>query len=277
MTAITKTITTTTTTTTTTGHGLAFAFDTDTDTDTDTNAAAPQLLRISMSQAPETPTPQQLLVRRLGLRDYQPTWEAMRRFSDGRDPETPDQLWLLEHPPVFTLGQAGRPEHLLAPGAIPVVQTDRGGQVTYHGPGQLVAYLLLDLPRARIGVKTLVHLLEQAVIDLLAGYDIAAAARADAPGVYVDGAKIASVGLRVRHGRSYHGIALNLDLDLEPFQRINPCGHAGLAVTRLADLVGPIDQTRVQTTLAEGIAHALHVSPTWAPDAKLDRHGAPAP
>jgi lipoyl(octanoyl) transferase len=210
-----------------------------------------------------------LRIRRLGLRDYQPTWEAMRRFTDRRGPESPDELWLLEHPPVFTLGQAGRPEHLLAPGDIPVVQTDRGGQVTYHGPGQLVAYLMLDLPRARIGVKALVHRLEQAVIDLLAGYRIEAAARADAPGVYVDGAKIASVGLRVRHGRSYHGIAVNLDLDLEPFQRINPCGHAGLAVTRLADLIGPVDQAQVEKTLAEGIAQALQLTARWADDATL--------
>lgn len=204
-----------------------------------------------------------LLIRRLGLRDYQSTWQAMRRFTDRRDPGTPDELWLLEHAPVFTLGQAGRPEHLLAPGDIPVVHTDRGGQVTYHGPGQLVAYLLIDLPRARLGVKALVHGLEQVVIDLLAGHGIAAAARADAPGVYVDGAKIASVGLRIRHGCSYHGIALNLDLDLEPFSRINPCGHAGLAVTHLADLAGPVDQTRVETELAEGLAQALKRSPRW--------------
>ena len=177
-----------------------------------------------------------LRVRRLGLADYQDTWHAMRRFTDERDADTADELWLLEHPPVFTLGQAGRREHLLATGDIPVVQTDRGGQVTYHGPGQLVAYLLLDLRRAGIGIKRLVHGLEQAVIALLAEHDIDAAARQDAPGVYVDGAKIASVGLRVRRGCSYHGIALNVDMDLEPFLRINPCGHAGLPVTMLRRL-----------------------------------------
>jgi lipoyl(octanoyl) transferase len=204
-----------------------------------------------------------LLVRRLGRQDYRATWEAMRRFTDGREAETPDELWLLEHPPVFTLGQAGRPEHLLAPGDIPIVRTDRGGQVTYHGPGQLVAYLLLDLPRARVGVKALVNLLEQAVIDLLADYGIAATSRADAPGVYVDGAKIAAVGLRIRHGRSYHGIALNLDLDLAPFQRINPCGYAGLAVTRLSDLAGPVEQAQVETALATRLADALHQSIAW--------------
>jgi lipoyl(octanoyl) transferase len=188
----------------------------------------------------------------------------MRRFTDERGPETPDELWLLEHPPVFTLGQAGRHEHLLAPGDIPVVQTDRGGQVTYHGPGQLVAYLLLELPRVRIGVKALVHLLERTVIDLLADHGVFAAARPDAPGVYVDGAKIAAVGLRVRRGCSYHGIALNLDLEMEPFQRINPCGYAGLAVTRLTDLAGPVDNRQIEARLAERLAGALHLSPCWA-------------
>jgi len=216
-----------------------------------------------MSQAQRAGAPPALVVRSLGRRDYQATWEAMRRFTDERGPETPDELWLLEHPPVFTLGQAGRPEHLLAPGDIPVVQTDRGGQVTYHGPGQLIAYLLLALPRAHIGIKALVHLLEQSVIDLLADYDIVAVARTDAPGVYVEGAKIASVGLRVRRGCSYHGIALNLDLDLEPFQRINPCGYAGLAVTRLADLVGPMDNARIATRLAQRLADGLDLSARW--------------
>jgi lipoyl(octanoyl) transferase len=181
----------------------------------------------------------------------------MRRFTDGRDAGTADELWLVEHPPVFTLGQAGRPEHLLEPGEIPVIRTDRGGQVTYHGPGQLVAYLLLDLRRAGLGVKRLVNTLEQAVVDLLAGYDIQAAARPDAPGVYVDGAKIASVGLRIRHGCSYHGIALNLDLDLAPFARINPCGHPGLAVTRLADLVPGADLRDVDRRLATILADRL--------------------
>lgn len=198
-----------------------------------------------------------LHVRQLGVRDYARTWAAMREFTDQRDVDTQDALWLVQHLPVFTLGQAGRPEHVLNPGVIPVLRSDRGGQVTYHGPGQIVAYLLLDLRRAGIGVKRLVNLLEQAVIDLLAERGIAAAARPDAPGVYVDGAKIASVGLRVRHGCSYHGIALNVDLELEPFQRINPCGYAGLPVTRLADLVPGIPLERVALDLADAIARGL--------------------
>jgi lipoyl(octanoyl) transferase len=176
-----------------------------------------------------------LQVRWLGCRPYETTWKQMRAYTDARGPHTPDQLWLLEHPPVFTLGQAGRPEHLLDPGEIPVIQTDRGGQVTYHGPGQLVAYLLLDLRRAGLGVKRLVGQLEQAVIAVMAECGIEAELRPGAPGVYLGDAKIASIGLRVRHGCSYHGIALNLDLDLEPFCRINPCGYPGLAVTRLCD------------------------------------------
>jgi lipoyl(octanoyl) transferase len=203
-----------------------------------------------------TPLPA-LVLRRLSRRDYHDTWAAMRRFTDARDAASADELWLLEHPPVFTLGQAGRPEHVLDPGGIPVVQTDRGGQVTYHGPGQLVAYLLLDLKRAGLGVKALVNLLEQAVVDLLAEHGVAAAARPDAPGVYVDGAKIASVGLRIRHGCSYHGIALNLDLDLAPFRRINPCGYAGLAVTRLADLAPGADTEAVGARLAGILALRL--------------------
>jgi lipoyl(octanoyl) transferase len=198
-----------------------------------------------------------LLVRRLGLRPYEPTWRAMQNFTDGRGPDTPDELWLLEHPPVYTLGQAGRPEHVLDAGDIPVIEIDRGGQVTYHGPGQLVAYLLLDLRRAGMGVKRLVHLLEQSVIDLLAGYGIEAAARPDAPGVYVDGAKIAALGLRVRRGCSFHGLALNVDMDLEPFSRIDPCGYPGLAVTQIADLDGPTEIRRVAEDLAMQVASLL--------------------
>ncbi|WP_338073191.1 lipoyl(octanoyl) transferase LipB [Halochromatium salexigens] len=184
---------------------------------------------------PSEPLPLPLRVRWLGQCDYAATWERMRSFTDAREAGTEDELWLLEHPPVFTLGQAGLPEHVLDPGPIPVIQCDRGGQVTYHGPGQLVAYLLLDLKRSRLGVKQLVHLLEQAIIEFLAEQAIVAQPRADAPGVYVGAAKIASVGLRVRHGCSYHGIALNIDLDPAPFARINPCGYPGLAVTRLCD------------------------------------------
>jgi lipoyl(octanoyl) transferase len=174
-------------------------------------------------------------IRRLGLVEYQASWQAMRDFTDARDRQTPDEIWLLQHPPVFTQGQAGREQHLLAPGDIPVIKTDRGGQVTYHGPGQWVAYLLLDVRRRSFGVRDLVNLIEHSIVELLADYGIAAAPRADAPGVYVAGAKIASLGLRIRRGCSYHGLALNVDMDLEPFSRINPCGHVGLAVTSLRD------------------------------------------
>ncbi len=182
------------------------------------------------------PPPRVLRLHRLGRMPYLVCWRAMQRFTDARTADTEDALWLTEHPPVFTQGQAGRAEHLLDPGDIPVVQTDRGGQVTYHGPGQIIAYVLVDLCRLKLGVRALVDALEGAVIDLLAGLGVGAGARPDAPGVYVDGAKIASVGLRVRHGCSYHGIALNVDLDLEPFRRINPCGYVGLPMTRLVDL-----------------------------------------
>jgi lipoyl(octanoyl) transferase len=177
-----------------------------------------------------------MIVRWLGRVEYEPTWRAMQRFTDERNAATPDELWLLEHPPVFTLGMAADPSHVLAPGDIPLVQTDRGGQVTYHGPGQLVAYPLLDIRRLGLPVRTLVVQLEQAVVQLAAAHGIAAAGRRDAPGVYVDGRKLASLGLRVRRGASYHGLALNVDMDLAPFARINPCGMAGLDVTSLAKL-----------------------------------------
>ncbi len=177
-----------------------------------------------------------MIVRWLGRVDYEPTLRDMQRFTDERNASTPDELWLLEHPPVFTLGMAADHSHVLAPGDIPVVQTDRGGQVTYHGPGQLVAYPLLDIRRLGVQVRTLVMQLEQAVIDLVAAHGITAVGRRDAPGVYVDGRKLASLGLRVRRGASYHGLALNVDMDLAPFSRINPCGMAGLDVTSLARL-----------------------------------------
>jgi len=177
-----------------------------------------------------------LLVRRLGRRDYEPVWRRMQAFTDARDEGTRDEFWLVEHPPVFTLGQAGREEHLLDPGAIPVIRTDRGGQVTYHGPGQLVAYVLVDLRRLGLGVRQLVTRIEQSVIALLAGYGVQGRARPDAPGVYVGERKIASLGLRVRRGCSFHGVSLNVDMDLSPFSRINPCGHPGLEVTQLAIL-----------------------------------------
>ncbi len=175
-------------------------------------------------------------VVQLGEQGYESVWQDMRQYTDERDSTSPDQLWIVEHPPVFTLGQAGRKEHLINIREIPVVQSDRGGQVTYHGPGQIIVYILLDLKRRRLGVRRLVRYIEQTVIDLLGTLNIEAQTRQDAPGVYVDNAKIASLGLRVRKGCSYHGLALNVDMDLEPFSRINPCGYPGLAVTQLTDL-----------------------------------------
>jgi len=177
-----------------------------------------------------------VLIRSLGLREFEPVWREMQRFTEERDADTPDEIWFTEHPPVFTLGLNARREHLLAPGDIPVVQIDRGGPVTFHGPGQLMVYLLLDLKRAGLGVRDLVTALERSVIDLVGECGIEAVCRPDAPGVYVDGRKLASVGLRVRRSASYHGMALNVDLDLEPFSRINPCGFAGLEMTDLARL-----------------------------------------
>jgi len=178
-----------------------------------------------------------LLLRELGLVDYAPTLRAMQDFTDTRTPDTPDELWLLQHPRVFTQGQAGKAEHVLAPGDIPVIQVDRGGQVTYHGPGQCVLYLLVDIRRHKLGVRDLVDLIEHSIVQLLSEYDIEAAAKPAAPGVYVAGEKIASLGLRVRRGCSYHGLSLNVDMDLEPFQRINPCGYEGLQVTSMASLL----------------------------------------
>lgn len=184
-------------------------------------------------ETPAEPQPSagQLLVRQLGRRPYQPVWDAMKAFTDNRTPDTPDEFWVVEHDPVYTQGQAGKAEHLLAPGNIPVVQSDRGGQVTYHGPGQIVAYVLLDLRRRGYGIKELVRRLEGTVIDLLAAQEIKAERVAGAPGVYVGGAKIAALGLRVRNGRTYHGLSLNVDMDMAPFAAINPCGYADLTVT----------------------------------------------
>ncbi|MGK9066665.1 lipoyl(octanoyl) transferase LipB [Stutzerimonas chloritidismutans] len=197
-------------------------------------------------------------VRALGLVDYEPAWHAMQRFTNERGPDTQDEAWLLQHPPVFTQGQAGKAEHLLVPGDIPVVQADRGGQVTYHGPGQLVCYLLLDVRRLGIGVRELVSRIEYSLIDLLAGYGVEASARPDAPGVYVNGAKIASLGLRIRNGRSFHGLALNVDMDLGPFKRINPCGYAGLPMTQMADLVtGPVALSEVNARLSDQLVKQL--------------------
>lgn len=197
----------------------------------------------------------------LGRQAYLPVWEAMRKLTDTRDAQTPDQFWLVEHEPVFTQGQAGKPEHLLLPGDIPVVHTDRGGQVTYHGPGQVVLYPLLDVRRGKIGVRDLVTALENAVIDVLSSYGVSARARPDAPGVYVSSAsgeaKIASLGLRIRRGASFHGVALNVDGDLAPFLRINPCGYAGMPMARLADFVSLTSDHGVGRQLAEALAIQL--------------------
>lgn len=189
-------------------------------------------------------------LRWLGRVEYEPTWRAMQRFTEARDEATPDELWFLEHPPVFTQGMAGRAEHVLDAGPIPVVQIDRGGQVTYHGPGQLVVYPLLDLRRAGLGIRALVVALEQAAIDYVAGFGIAAHGRRDAPGVYVGERKLMSIGLRVRRHCSYHGLALNVATDPAAFQRINPCGYAGLEIANLRDLGGPADLRAVATGLA---------------------------
>lgn len=193
-----------------------------------------------MSESAENLSTQTPLFRDLGCMEYEPTWRRMQAFTQERDASTPDEIWFLEHPPVFTLGLNGKPEHVLAAGDIPVVNIDRGGQVTYHGPGQLVVYPLIDLKRRKLGIRALVEALENAVIDTLAEFDIEAESRRDAPGVYTrEGAKIAALGLRVRRNCSYHGLAFNIAMDLEPFQRINPCGYAGMQVTQVADLNGP--------------------------------------
>lgn len=175
------------------------------------------------------------LVKQLGLADYTPIWQAMQAFTDSRTPATPDELWCVEHPPVYTLGLAGKPEHLIMPGSIEVVKCDRGGQVTYHGPGQLVVYLLIDFKRMGIGVRELVRRIEQAIIDMLGELGIAAYGDVNAPGVYVGGEKIASLGLRIKNGAVYHGLSLNVDMDLTPFSWINPCGYAGLKVTQIKE------------------------------------------
>ena len=200
--------------------------------------------------------PTKLRVRRLGLMDYEPVWRAMQTFTDERDEDTPDELWLLEHPPVFTQGQAGRAEHILAPGDIPVIQVDRGGQVTYHGPGQIVAYPLIDIRRRQMGVRELVTGIEHALIDVLHSYSVDAKARADAPGVYIEGVKIASLGLRIRKGKSFHGLAFNINMNLEPFQRINPCGFEGLQVTNLSAFAD-VSMTEVEDRLIAGLSQIL--------------------
>lgn len=190
-------------------------------------------------------------VRHLGEVEYPETWQAMQDFTDNRQKETPDELWFLQHSPVYTLGKNGKPEHILDSAGIPVINADRGGQVTYHGPGQLVVYTLLDLSRMKLGVRALVTTLEQTIVDLLSDYGVDAEARSEAPGVYVNDAKIAALGLRVRKGCSFHGLALNVDMDLEPFTRINPCGYEGLAVTQLKNFVSDIKVESVTDDLQQ--------------------------
>jgi lipoyl(octanoyl) transferase len=204
----------------------------------------------------------QLRVRTLGVVAYQPTWDAMRRFTDDRDATTADEIWLLQHPPVYTLGQAGKPEHLLRDGGIPLVKIDRGGQITYHGEGQLVVYLLIDLARRKLKVRELVTLMEQALIDCLAEYGIAAERRDAAPGVYVADAKIGALGLRIRNGCSYHGLSLNVDMDLTPFTWINPCGYEGLKTTQLADYGVAVSVDEAGEKL---LAHLTRLLPPMAP------------
>ncbi|HEY6898880.1 MAG TPA: lipoyl(octanoyl) transferase LipB [Rhodocyclaceae bacterium] len=196
-----------------------------------------------------------MVVKQLGTVDYEPTWRAMQEFTASRDVDTPDEIWVLQHPPVYTLGQAGKPEHLLRDVGIPVVPIDRGGQITYHGPGQIVMYLLLDLRRRELKVRELVNRMEQALIDCLAEYGVNAERLAGAPGVYVGGAKIAALGLRVKGGCSFHGLALNVDMDLSPYDAINPCGYAGMAVAQLRDQCGE----RNLAAVAERLLHHLQL------------------
>ena len=206
---------------------------------------------------PVLPAVQAPALKWLGCVDYEPTWRAMQSRTDAATCDTTDEIWFLEHPPVFTMGMNAKAEHLLAPGDIPVVNIDRGGQVTYHGPGQLVVYPLLDLSRRQLGVRALVEGIEGAVIATLAAWGIEAYGKRDAPGVYVSGRKIASVGLRIRRGRSYHGLALNVAMDLEPFARINPCGYAGLEMTQVSGLGGPSSVRDVGETMAPHLLRSL--------------------
>ncbi|HEX6833649.1 MAG TPA: lipoyl(octanoyl) transferase LipB [Rudaea sp.] len=207
-----------------------------------------------------------LLVRRLpGYQPYEPTWRAMQAFTDARTSDTPDELWVLEHSRVFTLGQAGKWEHVLMPGDIPVVPVDRGGQVTYHGPGQIVAYPLIDLRRLGVGIREFVQRIEQAIIDTLGEWNIVAQRKDGAPGVYVGGAKVAALGLRVRRGCTFHGLAFNVNMDLEPFHRINPCGFQGLAVTQMLDLGGPSRLADVEAVLVAELARQFGLQPQSAP------------
>jgi len=197
------------------------------------------------------------VIRNLGLQNYETTWQNMQQFTQDRDTETADELWIVEHPPVYTLGLNGKREHLLSTGSIPVINSDRGGQATYHGPGQLIIYALLDIKRLHFGVRQLVTILEQAMIDTLALYNIAAVARADAPGVYVNDKKIGSIGIRIKKNCSYHGLSLNNHMDLRPFDHINTCGYSGLEVTQLADLGVTISNAELAIPVTQAITTAL--------------------
>ena len=223
-----------------------------------------------MAQLRESTRP--AIVRDLGRQAYEPVWRAMQGFTDARDDDTVDELWLVEHDPVFTLGQAGKDEHVLMPGDIPVIHVDRGGQVTYHGPGQIVLYPLLDLKRLGIGVRDYVCKIEQAIIDTLGEWNIGAERKDGAPGVYVNGAKVAALGIRVRRGCTFHGLAFNIAMDLEPFHRINPCGYQGLEVTTLADLGGPSGMEAVKPVLLSNLARQFSLAlrtETDLPDLRL--------
>ena len=200
----------------------------------------------------------QLIIRHLGMVEYEPTWRAMQAFTAARTADTSDEFWVLEHPPVYTQGQAGKPEHLLRATEIPVIQIDRGGQITYHGPGQVVVYTLVDLRQRGYGIRDLVQRMEQAVIDMLATHDIVGERINGAPGVYVDGAKIAALGLRVKHGCTYHGLALNVDMDLAPFAAINPCGLPGLAVTQCRDLSAALTGPHTEQVLTDSLKHTIY-------------------
>ena len=209
------------------------------------------------------------LLRDLGRQPYEPVWRAMQAFTDARGEATADELWLVEHDPVFTLGQAGKPEHVLMAGDIPVIHVDRGGQVTYHGPGQLVLYPLLDLRRLKVGVREYVDRIEQAVIDTLGDWNIGAVRREGAPGVYVNGAKVMALGIRVRRGCTFHGLAFNIAMDLSPYRRINPCGYAGLQVTSVLDLGGPSGLDAVKPLLIEHVARQFGLTVESAPPPAL--------
>ncbi|BFT30165.1 lipoyl(octanoyl) transferase LipB [Alteromonas sp. D210916BOD_24] len=204
----------------------------------------------------------EVIVRQLGRQSYEPILQAMQRFTDERNADTTDEIWLVEHDPVFTQGQAGKAEHILMPGDIPVVQVDRGGQVTYHGPGQQVIYLLLNIKRRKLGVRHLVTAMEEAVVGLLAKYAVKAYAKPDAPGVYVDEKKVCSLGLRIRNGCSFHGLALNVNMDLSPFQRINPCGYAGMEMIDTARLNGPTTLEKAGSELTDLLLDALSITQT---------------